>query len=142
MPVEFLTSEQEKSYGRYGGEPSQEQLEKYFYLDDSDYQLIRGRRGSRNRLGLALQICTVRFLGTFLNDPIDVPSVVINYLAKQLGIRKLADLSLYRDSKTKWEHTVLIRQRYGYQDFNSQPEHWRLVRWLYQRATTPFPVKE
>ena len=135
MPVEFLTSEQEKCYGRYGGEPSQEQLEKYFYLDDSDYQLIRGRRGSHNRLGLALQICTVRFLGTFLNDPIDVPRVAINYLAKQLGIRKFAGLSLYRDSKTRWEHTVLIRQRYGYQDFNSQPEHWRLVRWLYQHAT-------
>jgi TnpA family transposase len=135
MPVEFLTSEQEKCYGRYGGEPSLEQLEKYFHLDNSDCQLIRGRRGNHNRLGLALQLCTVRFLGTFLSNPIDVPTVVINYLAKQLGIRKLLNLSLYRNSKTKREHTVLIRQRYGYQDFNSQPEHWRLVRWLYQRAT-------
>lgn len=135
MPVEFLTSEQEKRYGRYGGEPSQEQLEKYFHLDDSDCQLIRGRRGNHNQLGLALQLCTARFLGTFLSDPIDVPTVIIKYLAKQLGIRKLSNLALYNSSETRWEHTALIRQHYGYQDFHSQPEHWRLVRWLYQRAT-------
>jgi TnpA family transposase len=29
----------------------------------------------------------------------------------------------------------LIKQRYGYQEFHSQPEHWKLVRWLYQRST-------
>ena len=135
MPVEFLTSEQEKRYGRYVGEPSSEQLAKYFYLDDLDHELIKKRRGNQNKLGLALQLCTVRFLGTFLSDPIDVPTIVRDYLATQLGISDLDNLAVYRTSETRWEHTALIRQRYGYQDFSDQPEHWRLVRWLYQRAT-------
>ena len=56
-------------------------------------------------------------------------------MASQLGISDTASLARYRTSETRWEHTALIRQRYGYSDFSSQPEHWRLVRWLYQRAT-------
>ena len=29
---------------------------------------------------------------------------------------------------------ICIKRNYGYRDFSSQPEHWRLVRWLYERA--------
>ncbi|MGH3195037.1 MAG: DUF4158 domain-containing protein [Streptosporangiaceae bacterium] len=29
---------------------------------------------------------TVRYLGTFLNDPLDVPSEVVDHVAEQLGI--------------------------------------------------------
>lgn len=135
MPVEFLSDEQEKRYGCYNSEPTSEQLAKYFYLDDNDLQLIKKRRGNHNRLGLALQLCTVRFLGTFLTDPTDVPEVVVNYLISQLGINETNCLEKYRKSETKWEHTVLIKQHYGYREFHSQPEHWKLVRWLYQRST-------
>ena len=134
MPVEFLSAEQEKRYGRYVGEPSPEQLAKYFYLDNVDFKLIKDRRGNHNRLGLALQLCTVRFIGTFLSDPTNVPTAVIIFLAKQLGINDTSILERYRNSETRWKHTALIKQSYGYQDFHSQPFHWRLVRWLYQRS--------
>ena len=81
----------------------------YFYLDDSEKKLVNQRRGNYNRLGFALQLCTVRFLGTFLANPIDVPDVVVSYLAKQLEIKSTDDLSCYLDREpTKREHAGFI----------------------------------
>ena len=79
--------------------------------------------------------CTARFLSTFLPDPTDVPRIVVKHMAAQLGIRELDYLEQYRDRPaTHRAHVAEIRERRGYRDFDDQPEHWRLVRWLYTRA--------
>ena len=135
MPVDFLTEEQKRRYGRFQCEPSQVQLSRYFYLDDQDREIIRQLRGQYNRLGFALQLGTVRFLGTFLTDPTDVPADVITYMAHQLEIENWSDLSRYLERRaTLHAHSIRIREQYGYRDFNEPPWRFRLTRWLYTRA--------
>jgi hypothetical protein len=134
MPTEFLSDEQEQAYGHYLGPPSTQQLSRYFHLDDPDRERVK-RRGADNKLGFAVQLTTVRFLGTFLAEPTDVPSDVVAYVAAQLGIRDVACLADHAARPTTArEHAAEIRRIHGYRDFTDPAEGFRLVRWLYTRA--------
>jgi len=134
MPVNFLTYEQNQAYASYPDELSQEQLDKYFYLDDKDIELIDACRRDYNKLGYALQLTTVRFLGTFLSNPIDVPSEAINYIAKQLNITLSVDIDRYLERKaTRSAHCNDIKIVFDYHDFNAI-WRFRLSRWLYSQA--------
>ena len=134
MPIDFLTSEQKRRYGRFDGVPSSDQLSRYFYIDDFDREIIIKKRGNHNRLGFAIQLGTVRFLGTFLKNPCDVPRAVVSVMSKQLSIKDINCLDLYKKKESRLDHAAEIRQIYGYHNFTDQPGHFRLVRWLYAQV--------
>lgn len=116
-------------------EPSPEPLAKYFLLDDHDIELILRHRGQHNRLGFAIQLGTVRFLGTFISEPMAVPAAVCHYIAKQLMIESnIDDLAYYSKGESRLDHVAEICKFFGYTKFMDQPYHWRLIRWLYTRA--------
>jgi len=134
MPVMFLTAEQEAQYGRYPGDPSPAQLAQYFYLDDADRDWLSTLRHDASRWGCAVQLGTVRFLGTFVNDGAQIPPTVTSYVAAQLGLREMSNLVAYFQSRLHWHHQQRLIAQYHYHPFDQQSVHWRLVRWLYGRA--------
>ncbi|MQA17208.1 MAG: DUF4158 domain-containing protein [Pseudonocardiaceae bacterium] len=73
MPVEFLSDAQVAAYGCFGSELPAREVERFFYLDEDAHDLIARRRVDSHRLGMGVQIGTVRAVGRFLEDPLEVP---------------------------------------------------------------------
>jgi hypothetical protein len=136
MPIGFLTVEQRRSHGCFNAEPTAEQLARYFHLDDSDRATIGKHRGDHNRLGFAVQLCTARFLGTFLENLSETPKGVIAFVGRQLHISNLTAFDDYCHAVTRKAHTVELRRRYGFRDFSDLSARFRLNRWLYALCWT------
>jgi hypothetical protein len=136
MPVSFLSAAQRERYGRYEGEPSADELARYFHLDDADRAVIGGRRGEHNRLGYAVQLTTVHFLGTFLEDWATVPSSVVQTLRRQLGVTAPELLIDYAQGEQRWVHAEQIRTEHGYRALTDPKTGFAFARWLYARCWT------
>lgn len=54
MPVDFLSDEQAEAYGTFAEEPTRPELERFFFLDDVDRDLIALRRTEHHRLGFVI----------------------------------------------------------------------------------------
>lgn len=135
MPGQFLTDVFRAEYGRFTGEPSAVELAHCFHLDDADHHRLTQYRQDHNRLGFALQLGTVRFLGAFLADPAEAPEAAVRYVGRQLNISDgVACLRKYASADTQRRHAREIREAYGYHLFNDQPFHLALTRWLFARA--------
>ena len=119
-------------YGRFGS-LSRLELERFFHVDDEDRRLILARRRDYNRLGFALQVVTVRSLGMFLADPLEVPCELVDYLAEQLGIEDPSCLPEYLERRmTRFEHQAEIQQKYGLRSFSEVEVE--LAEWIADQA--------
>jgi hypothetical protein len=93
-------------------------------------ELIYKCRRDYNKFGYAIQLTSVRFLGTFL----DVPNAVIEYIAIQLSLEIPADLNNYMDRKAiKQTYCNEIKNQFDYRDLSGICGY-RLTRWLYSQV--------
>ena len=135
MPVEFLTEAQERTYARFPDELTDLELAQFFFLDARDWRLLSSRRSDHNRLGFALHLCTVRFLGAFLPDLEAVPMRVLSYMGNQLGIADpRGRLDQYQRGEMRLDHQADIRASGDYRSFSDGKALFPLLRILYARA--------
>ena len=132
MPTRHLTDDQRRGFASFGGDPSGEQLARYFHLDRFDCDVIGRLRGDHNRLGFAVLLYSARFLGVFPNARDAIPASVLETLSHQLGIKQVVTLAGYFEGRTHERHVVLIRARFGFTDLgHNAAARFRLTRWLY-----------
>ncbi len=140
MPVEFLTDDEAAAYGLYAGTPSQADLDRVFFLDDDDLKLVGKHRGEHMMAGFALQLVTVRWLGTILEDPLDVPGGVLDFVAgQQLGMANPSKVKRYTEREhTRFDHQWEIKKDCGYREFGDAEEEF--TKWAaWSRATGDGP---
>jgi hypothetical protein len=134
VPVEFLADQHAAEYAAFDGAPPRAELERFFFLDDADRELVEGKRRAHNRLGFAAQLTTVRYLGVFLGDPTDIPLEVAEYLAGQLAIADASVLKAYGEREdTRLDHVRELRRVLEYTEFAEvtkllDGEAWEQVR--------------
>jgi len=85
----------------------------------------RHRTGTA-RLGYAVQLGCVRFLGCF-PDLVATPAAVVSHVATVVDVDPVA-FAGYPESRTRFAHAVEIRTRYGYTPFGEGLGHWRFLR--------------
>ena len=67
---------------------TQEELIRHYTFKEPDLSLIRMRRGDANRLGLAVQLCLLRYPGQELAVDATPPAPLLHWVARQLRIDK------------------------------------------------------
>jgi hypothetical protein len=84
MPVQLFTEAERARRNRFPDVIAYEDLVTFFTLSERDLRSIPRARDPHNRLGYALQLCTLRFMGFVPDDLRSAPPDAVAFVAYQL----------------------------------------------------------
>ncbi len=86
----------------------------YYTFSPEDKEFIFQHRGADNRLGVALQLCTLRFPGRFLMQMTAISEQLIVYVAEQLNLSPQSFSQYGHRRETPYNHLQNICEQYDY----------------------------
>ena len=104
---------------------SDEELIRQYTLNEPDLALIRQRRGDANRLGVAVQLCLLRYPGQGLLSGTVVSSVLLHWLGRHLRIDPACWPQYAVREETRREHLIEVRAYLGLAPFGLP--HYRMA---------------
>ncbi|NYT00241.1 MAG: Tn3 family transposase [Methanocellales archaeon] len=135
MPGQFLTKSEREILSSFPHEVAHNDAIIFFTLSSNDMEQVQKRRENQNRLGFALQLGTLRYLGFCPDDFTAIPSPIVEYVANQLNINASIDfLKTYGNrAHTRTDHFQEVQNYLGYRKANSE-DITTLSTWLLERA--------
>ena len=119
MPVRFLSDAELARLGSWPDEVADDDLITYFTLTSNDLDWLGSKTRAENRLGAALQLCALPWLGWVPDDLAACPSTAVARLAGQLGLTgeeaqgMLAGYGGW-EGRTRRDHRGLVLGRLGW----------------------------
>jgi len=133
MPGQFLTEAERERLRRFPAEIPPADVIAYFTLSPADLVQVHHQRGDHNRLGFALQLGALRYLGFSPDDLTTAPASVVASLSQQLAMRPDVLPAYGRRAHTRRNHLQSIQAYLGFRE--AGPVDLRAVaEWLVERA--------
>src|SRR5664279_1536978 len=119
---------------------SREELIRYFTLTPADEAFVVARHGAANRLGAAVQLCSLPWLGFVPDDVVSAPPVAVARLSERLRI-PVGELVDYGSrEQTRTDHLREVARYLGWR--LAEEFQWReLDEFLFARAMEHDPPK-
>jgi len=133
MPTRFLSEQERTELNNFPATIEETDVANHFFLSPGDREQIALQRGDSNRLGFALLLCSLRYIGFFPLNPQTVPANAVLYLAEQLNLPPWTFENYGQRAQTRREHQLLIMGYLGFRWFQAIDES-ALLQWLSQRA--------
>ena len=115
-------------------------LRKYFTLTRPDLEQLDQCRGATNKLGFAVQLCTLRWRGHFLRDTREILEPVLEHLSLQLGVLPIPIDDYPQNEKTRFDHLERIRRHLQFSRCAASQRE-RLLQHLRRRHETEFKAR-
>ncbi len=133
MPVNFLSEAERERFNSFPADLSSDDLIAFFTLSENDLQQIPKTASATNRLGFALRLLLLRFLGFQLLDVSKIPQTVVKYVAGQIAVSSEEIASYGERDATQTAHRQAVENYLGFRHPASDDIE-RLDQWLFERA--------
>lgn len=133
MPLGFLTDADRARLNRFPEHIPEDDLSAFFLLSEADHHVINRQREAHTRLGFALQLCALRYLGFVPHDLGTAPQAVVAYIAQQLAVPPGVRAAYGIRVPTRTVHLQQVQQHLGFR--RAAPlDVYALQTWLVERA--------
>jgi Domain of unknown function (DUF4158) len=115
LAARFFSDEELARLRTFPSEISRDEEIRYFTLTDDDHaRLLNNTRRAENRLGLAVQLATLPWLGFVPDDLTAAPSAAVARLANQLQVSPDALARYGQREQTRTEHLRQVAAYLGW----------------------------
>jgi hypothetical protein len=130
-----LSDEEAEQLSTWPPEVVRSDLVAFFTLSLEDRRWVRSHRGAAERIGLAVQLCGLGYLGFVPAALAGTPREVVQFVAKQIGVAAATFTRYARevDGRTRRRHVAAVVEQAGWRGCGQG--EWKALRdWLIARA--------